>query len=101
MALRALLPSGTLLAAPGRPAAIALGGLLHIAFYGVDAFVPLALSAVRDQAAAIAGLALTAGSLGWQMCSVSQPAPALAARLSRGWAILPMQCILGSSFSCC
>lgn len=79
VALRELLPRGTLRAAPGRPAAVALAGLLHIAFYGVDAFVPLALTAVRGQTAAIAGLALTAGSLGWTAGTVVQ------ARLATRW----------------
>ncbi|MCA9878905.1 MAG: MFS transporter, partial [Thermomicrobiales bacterium] len=39
--LRKLLPEGTLRAAPGLPAAIATMGLVNLAFFGVDAFLPL------------------------------------------------------------
>jgi len=63
--LRRLLPAGTLLAAPGLPAAIAAHGLLNLAFFGVDAFVPLALISVRGQTATMAGLALTTATVGW------------------------------------
>jgi MFS family permease len=64
-ALRRLLPQGTLRAAPGLPAAIATQLLLNLAFFGVDAFVPLALTSVRGQTATVAGLALTAATIGW------------------------------------
>ena len=64
-ALRRLLPPGTLRAAPGLPAAVATHGLLNMAFFGVDAFIPLALTEVRGQSAAMAGLALTAATLTW------------------------------------
>ena len=64
-ALRRLLPQGTLRASGGLPAAIATNGLLSLAFFGADAFVPLALTAVRGQSATAAGLALTAATLSW------------------------------------
>jgi MFS family permease len=64
-ALHRLLPAGTLRAAPGLPAAVATHGLLNMAFFGVDAFVPLALIEVRGQSATVAGLALTAATLTW------------------------------------
>jgi MFS family permease len=64
-ALRALLPPGTLRAAPGLPAAIAAMGLLNLAFFGVDSFVPLELTATRGQTATVAGLTLTAATLCW------------------------------------
>ncbi|NTU79717.1 MAG: MFS transporter [Chloroflexales bacterium] len=73
-ALRRLMPAGTLRAAPGLPAAVALMGLLNMAFFGVDAFVPLALSAVRGQSAAFTGLALTAGTIAWTAGSWLQAA---------------------------
>ncbi|HEU5102282.1 MAG TPA: MFS transporter [Roseiflexaceae bacterium] len=60
-----LLPAGTLRAAHGLPAAIAAHGLLNLAFFGVDAFVPLALTSVRGQTATLAGLALTTATVGW------------------------------------
>jgi MFS family permease len=64
-ALRRLMPAGTLRAAPGLPAAIAAHGLLNLAFFGVDAFIPLALTESRGQSAAMAGLALTAATITW------------------------------------
>lgn len=64
-ALRQLMPAGTLRAAPGMPAAIATMALLNLAFFGVDAFIPLGLVEVRGASVAFAGLALTAGTLAW------------------------------------
>jgi MFS family permease len=64
-ALRRLLPPGTLRATPGLPAAVATHGLLNMAFFGVDAFIPLALTEVRGQSATMAGLPLTAATLTW------------------------------------
>jgi MFS family permease len=64
-ALLRLLPAGTLRAAPGLPAAIAAHGLLNLAFFGVDAFVPLALISIRGQIASVAGIALTTATIGW------------------------------------
>ena len=63
--LRKLLPVGTLRAAPGLPAAIATMGLINLAFFGVDAFVPLMLVEVRGATIGFAGLALTAGTIAW------------------------------------
>ena len=63
--MRRLLPAGTLRAAPGMPATIATMGLLNLAFFGVDAFVPLALVDVRGTSVAFAGLALTAATVTW------------------------------------
>ena len=64
-ALRVLLPKGTLLARPGLPGTILARGLFAGAFFGVEAFVPLTLVAVHHQSAALAGLPLTMGALGW------------------------------------
>jgi MFS family permease len=47
------------------PATIATMGLLNLAFFGVDAFVPLALVDVRGTSVAFAGLALTAATVTW------------------------------------
>jgi MFS family permease len=63
--LRHLLPSGTFRAAPGLPAAIASRGLQTFAFFGAQAYLPLALDEVRGQRAAVAGLVLTAATLAW------------------------------------
>jgi predicted MFS family arabinose efflux permease len=64
-ALPSLLPAGTLRARAGLPAAIVTMGLLNLAFFGVDAFVPLALTNVRGTSTAFAGLALSAGTVTW------------------------------------
>jgi MFS family permease len=64
-ALQRLLPRGTLRARPVLPAAIASKLLLTGAFFGADAFLPLALTEVRGAALVVAGLILTVGSLTW------------------------------------
>jgi MFS family permease len=64
-ALRRLLPAGTLIAAPGAPAALAAKGLATFAFFGAEAFLPLALTTVRGETMVMAGAALTAGTLAW------------------------------------
>jgi len=49
----------------GLGASVALIGVTGFAFFGAEAFVPLAISGVRDQPATIAGLPLTVGTLTW------------------------------------
>lgn len=63
--LRRLMPPGTLRAAAGLPAAIATMALLNFGFFGVDAFLPLALTDIRDRSTAFAGIALTAATVTW------------------------------------
>jgi MFS family permease len=60
-----LVPAGTARFAPGMPAAVAVRGVLTFAFFGTDAFVPLALTDVRDQPGWVAGLALTVATITW------------------------------------
>jgi MFS family permease len=60
-----LLPTGTLRAVPGLPAAILARGLLTFAFYGADTFVPLLLTSTRGQSPVLAGIAVTAATLAW------------------------------------
>lgn len=64
-ALRRLLPEGTLSAAPGAPAALAAKTLVTFAFFGAEVFLPLALTVVRGESMAIAGLVLTTGTIAW------------------------------------
>lgn len=64
-ALRQLLPDGTFRLERGLPAVVAAAGLLNLAFFGVDAFIPLALSVGRGQSATVAGIALTAATIMW------------------------------------
>jgi MFS family permease len=82
-ALRQLMPTGTLRVAPGLPAAVALMGLLNLVFFGIDAFVPLALTTVRGQHPAITGLALTAATITWTTGSWLQAA--WVRRIGQAW----------------
>jgi MFS family permease len=68
-ALRRLVPDGTLRVRPGPPAAVALVGALGFAFFGAEAFLPLALSEVRGRAATAVGVPLTAGTICWTVGS--------------------------------
>ncbi|HXX78862.1 MAG TPA: MFS transporter, partial [Ktedonobacteraceae bacterium] len=63
--LRYVLPAGTLRVKAGLPAAIATMGLLSIAFFGGEAFLPLTLISIRGQNTIVAGIALTAATLCW------------------------------------
>lgn len=71
-ALRVLLPRGTLRARPGLPLVVLSRGLFAGAFFGVEAFVPLTLTAVHGYSPAEAGLPLTVGALGWSAASTWQ-----------------------------
>lgn len=70
--LRPLLPRGTALARPGLPAVVASRGLLAGAFFGMDALLPLTLTAVHGYSPTAAGLPLTAGAIGWATASQLQ-----------------------------
>jgi len=64
-ALVRLTPAGTLRAARGLPAAVLMRGILTFTFFGVDAYVALALVEWRGQTAIEAGISLTAATLAW------------------------------------
>ena len=64
-ALAGLLPAGSLVARPGVPAAIFSRAALAFAFFGAEAYLPLALVSARGTTAFEAGLALTAAALSW------------------------------------
>ena len=70
--LRPLLPSGTARVARGLPAVIASRGLLAGGFFGMDALLPLTLTAVHGFSPTAAGLPLTAGAIGWATASQLQ-----------------------------
>ncbi|WNV74559.1 MFS transporter [Geodermatophilus sp. DSM 44513] len=70
--LRRLLPAGTVRARRGLPAVVASRGLLAGAFFGVDALLPLTLTAVHGHGPTAAGLPLTAGAIGWAAASQLQ-----------------------------
>ncbi|MFC5286217.1 MFS transporter [Actinokineospora guangxiensis] len=68
-ALLVLLPKGTLRARSGLPRVVLARGMFAGAFFGVEAFVPLTLTSVHGYSAALAGLPLTVGALGWSAAS--------------------------------
>jgi MFS family permease len=70
--LRPLLPRGTARARRGLPAVIASRGLLAGSFFGMDALLPLTLTAVHGFSPTAAGLPLTAGAIGWATASQLQ-----------------------------
>jgi MFS family permease len=63
--LRRLTPRGTFRAAPGPAAGVALLFLLNVGFFGVESFLPLALTDIRHRSNAFAGLPLTAAVITW------------------------------------
>ncbi|MFM7617138.1 MAG: MFS transporter [Actinomycetes bacterium] len=71
-AFRRLTPVGTLRARPGPPAAVLARGMLTFAFFGVDAFLTLAVQEVRGGGVALGGLALAAGGVSWTTASWTQ-----------------------------
>ncbi|HET6708130.1 MFS transporter [Amycolatopsis sp.] len=71
-ALRKLLPTGTLTARPGLPTVIASRALIAGAYAGMEAYLPLTMSAVHGYSPALAGLPLTITALGWSAASAAQ-----------------------------
>ena len=71
-ALARLLPTGTLRGRPGLPSVIACRSLLNFAFFGADAFIPLAITTVRGRSPVYAGVALTTASITWATASFVQ-----------------------------
>ena len=78
-ALRRLVPPGTLTGRPGLPATIASRGLLTFTFFGADAYVTLAVTAVRHRSPVVAGIAVTGATVAWTAGAWVQ------ARLSSVW----------------
>ncbi|MGT2461019.1 hypothetical protein [Sinomonas atrocyanea] len=62
-------------------------GLLTLAFFGAEAFIPLMLVDAYGLEPSVAGLALTGGALGWTVGSFVQ---------ARGWLAKPTFLVLGS-----
>jgi MFS family permease len=78
-ALRRLVPPGTLTARAGLPATILSRGLLTFTFFGADAYVTLAVTAVRHRTPVVAGIAVTGATVAWTAGAWIQ------ARLSQSW----------------
>lgn len=67
-----LVPPGTLRARAGMPAAVAARGTLTFAFFGVDAYVPLAIADVRHLGTLWITLSLTTTTLMWTAAAWAQ-----------------------------
>lgn len=63
--LRHLLPSGTLRLRTGRPAVMAVVFGVAFAFFGAEAFVPLAVVDLRGGSVTMGGIALSAAAVTW------------------------------------
>lgn len=67
-----LVPAGTVRLVPGVPATVAVRGILTCAFFGADAYIPLAVIDGRRAGTWVAGAALTASCLTWASGSWAQ-----------------------------
>ncbi|WP_336208344.1 MFS transporter [Nonomuraea sp. LPB2021202275-12-8] len=67
-----LLPPGSLRFGRGLPTTVMMRGLFSASFFGVNAFIPLALQEVKSFETVPAGIALTTGALGWSAASYLQ-----------------------------
>lgn len=63
--LRRLLPAGSLRARRGRPAVFGVVFLVAFAFFGTEAFIPLAVTGVRGGSTTLGGVALSAAAVTW------------------------------------
>ncbi|PXY27015.1 MFS transporter [Prauserella muralis] len=72
LALRRLLPPGTVTARPGVPAVVACRALLAGTFAALEAYLPLTMTAVHGYGPAQAGLPLTVTALSWSAASAVQ-----------------------------
>jgi len=79
LALRGVVPPGTLTARPGMPATVLARGALTFTFFGADAYVTLTITAVRHHTPVVAGGALTGATLAWTTGAWIQ------ARLNQRW----------------
>lgn len=72
VAIRPLLPAGTLSSRAGLPSVILIRGLLAGAFFASEAYIPKLLIEQFDFRPTTAGLALTLAALGWSFASFLQ-----------------------------
>ncbi|WP_328614224.1 MFS transporter [Amycolatopsis sp. NBC_00355] len=71
-ALRKLLPTGALTSRRGLPTVVVSRALIAGAYAGMEAYLPLTMSAVHGYSPALAGLPLTITALGWSAASAAQ-----------------------------
>lgn len=72
VAVRPLLPRGTLRAAPGLPSVIGLRGLAAGSFFASESYLPYLLQEQYDAATWVSGLVLTVATLSWAAASQVQ-----------------------------
>lgn len=72
ISLRQVLPAGTLTLRRGVPSGIATRAALSLSFFGVEVFLPLAMTELRGSSLLITGLTLAAGALVWVAGSMTQ-----------------------------
>jgi MFS family permease len=72
VAVRPLVPRGTLAARRGLPSVILLRGLASAAFFGAEVYLPYLLIEQYDFSPTFAGLTLTGGALAWAGASAVQ-----------------------------
>lgn len=77
LAVRRLLPAGTVRLRRGLPSVVALRGALSGSFFAAEAFIPLMLTSYRGLSTTAAGLSLTGAALGWAAGSWWQSRPGL------------------------
>lgn len=70
--VRGLLPDGALRLERGLPTTVLMRGILAGAFFGAEAFIPLALVEQRGLSITVAGLTLSVSALGWWIGSYAQ-----------------------------
>ncbi|GID96452.1 MFS transporter [Amorphoplanes digitatis] len=85
VALRNLVPPGTLRIRRGLPATVAICGVAGGVFFGTEAFLPLLLHDRYGLPAWLSGVTLTAGAISWALASAVQSR--LGDRLDPGTAI--------------
>lgn len=70
--VRGLLPAGAFRLRRGLPTTVLMRGILAGAFFGAEAFIPLALVEQRGLSITVAGLTLSVSALGWWAGSFAQ-----------------------------
>ena len=72
IAIRSLVPRGTLLVKPGLPATIFLRGAVAATFFSTEVYLPYQLTVVYDLPVWLAGVILTVGAISWAIGSAIQ-----------------------------
>jgi predicted MFS family arabinose efflux permease len=72
VAVRALLPKGTLRAQRGLPSVLLVRGLAAAGFFGAQVYIPDLLTERYEVSPTVAGLSLTGGALAWSAAATVQ-----------------------------